>query len=56
MGVENKKGQSLTLGTIILIVLGVAALVFLIVGLSMGLVIYGIKLIFLVAEKLILII
>ncbi len=34
--VMNKKGQNLTLGTIILIVLGIAVLVFLIFGFSTG--------------------
>jgi len=33
---ENKKGQQMTLGTIVLIVLGIAVLVFLIFGFSTG--------------------
>jgi len=36
MGVINKKGQEMTLGTIIAIVLGIAVLVFLIFGFSTG--------------------
>ena len=36
MNIRGKRGQQLTLGTVILIVLGIAVLVFLIFGFSMG--------------------